>query len=104
MMRHGAQDVTGVWESVAIPCAQGLIAYAERRYAAAVDAIGPVLRRLHLVGGSHTQRDVFVQTWIDAGLKAGHHSAVSDLVTRRAADRPGVREAQRQLSQVRVAA
>jgi tetratricopeptide (TPR) repeat protein len=104
MIRHGANDVTGVWESVAIPVAQGLVAYAEQRYAAAVDAIGPVLPRLHLIGGSHAQRDVFVQTWIDAGLRAGHHSAVGGLVAQRAADRPDVREVQRQLSRVRVAA
>lgn len=104
MMRHGAKDASGVWESVAIPCAQGLIAYAERRYAAAAEGIGQALGRLHLVGGSHAQRDVFVQTFIDAGLKAGRHSAVSDLVARRAAARPTVPEVQRLLSRVRVAA
>ncbi len=104
MMRHGAQDVSGVWESVAIPVAQGLVAYAGKRYGEAAEAIGPVLARLHLVGGSHAQRDVFVQTWIDAGLKAGRHSAVSDLVSRRAAARPGVRETQRLLDRVRLAA
>ena len=72
-----SNDVTGVWESVAIPCAEGLIAYAQGRFADAAEAIGPVLRRLHLVGGSHAQRDVFVQTWIDASLRSGRHSAVA---------------------------
>jgi tetratricopeptide (TPR) repeat protein len=88
MRRHGAQDVTGVWESVAIPCAEGLIAYAEGRFADAAEAIGPALRRLHLVGGSHAQRDVFVQTWIDASLRAGRHSAVASVLDMRARTKP----------------
>ncbi|MEQ1867306.1 MAG: tetratricopeptide repeat protein [Alphaproteobacteria bacterium] len=83
MKRHGAQDVSGVWESVAIPCAEGLIAYAYGRFAAAADAIGPVLPRLHLIGGSHAQRNVFVQTWTDAARRAGQHSAVSEVLARR---------------------
>jgi tetratricopeptide (TPR) repeat protein len=88
MMRHGAQDVTGVWESVAIPVAQGLVAYAGKRHGDAAGAIGPALPRLHLVGGSHTQRDVFVQTWIDASLRAGSHSAVAQVIASRAPTKP----------------
>lgn len=102
MKRHGAQDVTGVWESVAIPCAEGLIAYAEGRFADAAEAIGPVLRRLHLVGGSHAQRDVFVQTWIDASLRAGHHSAVASVLDIRARTKP--KEAERLMQLVAKAA
>ena len=102
MKRHGAQDVTGVWESVAIPCAEGLIAYAEGRFADAAEAIGPVLRRLHLIGGSHAQRDVFVQTWIDASLRAGRHSAVASVLDMRARTKP--KEAERLLQLVAKAA
>jgi hypothetical protein len=104
MMRHGTNDLSGVWDSVAIPCALGLVAHAERRYSEAANLIGPVLKRLHLVGGSHAQRDVFVQTWIDSALRAGQHSAVADVVARRAAERPGVRAAQHQLEQLQLAA
>jgi tetratricopeptide (TPR) repeat protein len=102
MMRHGAKDVSGVWESVAIPCATGLIAYAGQRYGEAAEAIGPVLARLHLVGGSHAQRDVFVQTWIDASLRAGRHSAVAQVLDMRARARP--REAQHLMQLVAKAA
>ena len=104
MIRHGEKDVTGVWDSVAIPCAQGIVAFANRRYADAANLIGPTLQRLHLVGGSHAQRDVFVQTWIEASLKAGNHSAVADTVTTRARTRPTVRESHRQLQRVQHAA
>ncbi len=102
MMRHGAKDVSGVWESVAIPCATGLVAYAGKRYADAAEAIGPVLPRLHLVGGSHAQRDVFVQTWIDASLRAGRHSAVAQVLDTRARAKP--KEAQHLLQLVAKAA
>ena len=59
MVRHGEKDVTGVWESVAIPCARGLVAFAERRLADSAALTEPVLKRLHLVGGSEAQRQVF---------------------------------------------
>lgn len=102
MIRHGEKDTTGIWESIAIPVAEGLIAYAERRYASAADRIAPVLPRLHLAGGSHAQRDVFVQTWIDASIRAGHHSAVADILHTRARAKP--KEAERLMQLVTMAA
>lgn len=102
MIRHGEKDVTGIWESIAIPAAEGLIAYAERRYASAADSIAPVLPRLHLAGGSHAQRDVFVQTWIDASVRAGHHSAVADVLHTRARAKP--KEAERLMQLAAMAA
>ncbi|MCE9521346.1 MAG: tetratricopeptide repeat protein, partial [Alphaproteobacteria bacterium] len=88
MARHGEKDDSGVWDSVALPCAHGLVAYAEHRYQMAADLIGPVLGRLQHIGGSHAQRDVFTQTWIDAALKAGQNSSVADVLHRRATARP----------------
>lgn len=104
LARRGAQDDSGVWESLVIPCARGLVAYARGHFAVAADAIGPTLKRLYLVGGSHAQRDVFMQTWIDAAFRAGQHSAVRDVVARRARARPGGREAQRLVQRLAVAA
>ena len=104
MMRHGEKDATGIWDSIAIPCAKGLIAYAERRFADTAEHIRPLLPRLHLIGGSHAQRDVFVQAWIDAALKAGNHSAAAEVVTLRAKARPTVKESQRLLQRLRQAA
>ena len=100
MERHGEQDNSGVWDSVALPCARGLVAYAEGRFQTAADLIGPVLARLQHIGGSHAQRDVFTQTWIDAALKAGQNSAVVDVLHHRARARPAVKETQRLLQRV----
>lgn len=102
--RRGEKDNSGVWDSLVIPCARGLAAYAQGRFSVAADALGPLLGRLHLVGGSHAQRDVFVQTWIDAALRAGQHSAVEDVVAHRARARPAVRESQRMVQRLSTAA
>jgi tetratricopeptide (TPR) repeat protein len=104
MTRHGESDTSGIWDSIAIPCANALVAYVNGRHAQAADLIGAALPRLHLIGGSHVQRDLFVQTWIDAALRAGHHSAVADVLHRRAKAKPAVPEAQRLLQRVRAAA
>lgn len=104
MARRGDKDDSGVWDSIAIPCAQGLVAYAEGRYDFAADLIGSVLPRLHLIGGSHAQRDVFTQTWIDAALRAGSHSAVAGVLSLRAKSRPTVKETHRLLKRVKAAA
>jgi len=104
MARHGEKDATGIWDSIAIPCARGLVAYAEGRFAEAAELIAPRLKRLHLIGGSHAQRDLFTQAWIDAALRAGHHSAVADVLATRAKARPAVRETQRLLERARIAA
>jgi tetratricopeptide (TPR) repeat protein len=104
MIRHGEKDASGVWDSLAIPLAQALVAYHEDRHAEAADLIARALPRLHLIGGSDVQRDVFVQTWIDASLRAGHHAAVADILACRARMRPAVREGERLLRRVRQAA
>jgi len=104
MERHGATDLSGIWDSIAIPCAQGLVAYADGHFAEAANLIAPCMKRLHLIGGSHAQRDLFMQTWIDAALHAGDRSAVADVLTMRAKARPAVRETQRLLQRASAAA
>ena len=97
LARHGERDVRGVWDGVALPVAQALVAHAQGRFDAAANLLAPQLSQLWRIGGSHAQRDVFVQTWIDAALKAGHMSAAIDLLSRRAEERPGVAVTQRLL-------
>jgi tetratricopeptide (TPR) repeat protein len=88
LARHGERDATGVWESVALPLAHGLVAYTQDKFERAANAIAPLLPRLHVIGGSHVQRDVFIQTWIHAALKAGQHAAAMEVLTRRHSERP----------------
>jgi tetratricopeptide (TPR) repeat protein len=101
LARHGDRDATGIWESVALPLAQGLVACAQGKFEQTANVIAPLLPRLHVIGGSHVQRDVFVQTWIDAALKAGQHSAAAEVLAKRHSDRPVVGATRRLLDQAR---
>ncbi|MFN9543249.1 MAG: hypothetical protein ACK59B_08685 [Alphaproteobacteria bacterium] len=49
-----------------------------------------LLPRLHLLGGSHAQRDIFVQAWIDAARRAGQAESLRTVLQERARARPGV--------------
>ncbi|WP_044559417.1 tetratricopeptide repeat protein [Azospirillum sp. B4] len=57
------------WNDVAVPAAEGLVAYHRSDWRTAVRRLGPVLPRLVEIGGSHAQRDLFEQVVLDAYLK-----------------------------------
>ena len=57
-------------------------------YAEVVDVLGPVRYRLHLVGGSHAQRDLFHQLLIAAALGSGRYATARTLLSERAAREP----------------
>jgi hypothetical protein len=86
------------WTEVAIPLAQGVLAHARRRPAEAAALIGAVVPRLQEIGGSHAQRDVFVQAWLDAALAAGRGPDVRAALSERAAARPDIAVHRRQLA------
>ncbi len=86
------------WSEVALSAAEGLVAHARGRHPAAFAALGRVRHRLQEIGGSHAQRDLFVQCWIDAGLKAGAAAALLPELRARAAARPNVAVTRRQLA------
>jgi tetratricopeptide (TPR) repeat protein len=54
------------WTEITIPAAQGLIAHATRNWQNAITHLQPILPRLGLIGGSHAQRQVFEQVYLDA--------------------------------------
>lgn len=54
------------WYEVAIPAARGMVAHANGNFKGAVAELQPVLPRLHEIGGSHAQRVLFKQVYLDA--------------------------------------
>ena len=54
------------WTEITIPAAQGLIAHATRNWQNAITHLQPILPRLEFIGGSHAQRQVFEQVYLDA--------------------------------------
>ena len=69
-----------VWQQVCLPAAHGLLAHAQGDWATAVEQLGVALPRLVEIGGSHAQRDLFHQIWLDALQRNGQWAAVQNLL------------------------
>jgi tetratricopeptide (TPR) repeat protein len=80
-----------VWSEVALPASEGLHAYARGDYDRAWRELGRAMPRMIEAGGSHAQRDVFEQIFLDAALASGRLIAAQQMLElRRAADPDGV--------------
>lgn len=77
-----------VWQQVCVPAAHGLLAHAEGDWAAAAAQLGTALPRLVEIGGSHAQRDLFHQIWLDALQRHGQWAAVQNLLQPQANAQP----------------
>ncbi|HYP70014.1 MAG TPA: tetratricopeptide repeat protein [Variovorax sp.] len=64
-------SVRAAWERVCVPAARGLLAHARGDWAGAIEGLGTALPRLVEIGGSHAQRDLFEQLYLDALVKTG---------------------------------
>ncbi len=79
------------WSAVALPASEGLVNYARGDFAQAVEQLGAALPRLAAIGGSHAQRDLFEQIWLDALIRKGDLGAAQQVLElRRRADPNGV--------------
>lgn len=88
------------WQQVTVPAAQGLLAHAQGRWAEAAEALTTALPRLLRIGGSHAQRDLFEQIWLDALLRAGDAGAVLNALQPRMNAAPQSRRLARRLGRV----
>lgn len=94
---HAPVAAREAWGRVALPAARGVLAAARGRPAEAFEGLSAARDRLVEIGGSHAQRDLFEQAWLDAGLKAGAFGAVLPALEARAAARERVADPYRQL-------
>lgn len=69
-----------VWQQVCVPAAHGLLAHAQGDWATAVEKLGMALPRLVEIGGSHAQRDLFHQIWLDALQRNGQWATVQNVL------------------------
>ena len=86
-----------------IPAAEGLLAHAEGDWATAARELGLALPRLLQIGGSHAQRDLFHQIWLDALQKDGQWATVQNLLQPQANAQPESRRLARQARAVNAA-
>lgn len=69
-----------VWQQVCVPAAHGLLAHARGDWATAAQQLGAALPRLLEIGGSHAQRDLFHQIWLDALQRNGQWAAAQNVL------------------------
>ncbi|MFZ4120081.1 MAG: tetratricopeptide repeat protein [Caulobacterales bacterium] len=69
---------TSVWSRVALPAARGLLAHAYADYPKAAENLAIALPQMSMIGGSHAQRDLFEQIWLDALVRSGQWSAAQE--------------------------
>jgi len=65
------------WQRVGVPAARGLLAHARGDAAGAIEGLGVALPRLVEIGGSHAQRDLFEQLYLDALIASGTATALA---------------------------
>ncbi len=90
-----------VWADLCLPLARSITAYASQDWSRALALMDPLIKNLHKIGGSHAQRDLFVQSWIETLLRTGRTGAAVEVLERRQTIRPGVIATQKLLDRAR---
>ena len=82
MREHGAgrSSSAGVVREVALPVCEAVLAHRRGQHERAVTLMTPVLERLHELGGSHAQRDVLEQLYLDSSVKSNRAPEVRRLL------------------------
>lgn len=89
-----------VWQQVCVPAAHGLLAHATGDWATAAQQLGLALPQLVAVGGSHAQRDLFHQVYLDALARNGQWTPLQNLLQPQANAQPESKRLARQLRSV----
>ncbi len=77
---HAQSPVEAVWPRVCLPAARALLAHAQGRTGDVLDDLEIALARLPTIGGSHAQRDLFNQIYLDALQRAGNWAAAQQIL------------------------
>jgi tetratricopeptide (TPR) repeat protein len=91
VMERSAQQATDngtMTRAVGLPVARALLAWADGRYAEAVELLGPVKAIAARAGGSHAQRDLLAQTLTCAAEGSGRARLARSLLNERMALKP----------------
>ena len=78
-------EITG---AIGLPLAHALVAHRAGDHGAVVDLLMPLRYRLHLLGGSHAQRDLFSMVLINSAMASGRTNVAKMLISERLARAP----------------
>jgi hypothetical protein len=87
-----------IWRKVGLSLAEGVAAYGRGDWNTVFKKLPPALEGLQQIGGSHAQRDLFWQLWLQAGAKAGARDAIKPHLERRIRERPTVQKHRREMT------
>lgn len=73
---------------IGLPICEALMAYKQGDHARVVDLMLPIRYDIPKLGGSHVQRDVFVQTLLQSAVKSGRYNLARALLSERVALKP----------------
>ena len=74
---HAPASTRSAWQRVCVPAAMGLMAHARGDFVTTIEALGQALPRLVEIGGSHAQRDLFEQVYLDALVCCGTEATLT---------------------------
>lgn len=92
------QLTTYIWRDVGLPLAECVAAYGRGNWREVYEKLPAALEGLQQIGGSHAQRDLFWQLWLQAGAKAGEKAAIKPHLEQRLQARPDVAKHRRELA------
>ncbi|MGE4481170.1 tetratricopeptide repeat protein [Acidocella sp.] len=72
--------VRSIWEDVAVPACEGLVAHARGAHEQVVARMGAAISRIMEAGGSHAQRDLFEQVLLDSMIRSGRYSTAQQML------------------------
>lgn len=78
-------EITG---AIGLPLAHALVAHRAGDHGAVVDLLMPLRYRIHLLGGSHAQRDLFAMVLINSAMASGRTKIAKMLISERLARAP----------------
>lgn len=89
-----------IWLEVVLPAARGMIAHAQGDLQTVIAELGSVLPRLQEAGGSHAQRDLFEQVYLDALIRTSKYQEALNILEKRYAKRGNIPIVQQDLAHV----
>jgi hypothetical protein len=72
----GDGSLVTAYRAAGIPLCEAILAYRRGEFERVVSLLSPVRHDLHLIGGSHAQRDLFFQILLDAAHRAGRRDLI----------------------------
>lgn len=86
--RSSGDDNARTTAEIGLPLARALVAHRAKDHDAVVETLLPIRYKLHLLGGSHAQRDLFSMTLINSAMASGRTNVAKMLISERMARSP----------------